>query len=128
MSADDHPLFMISTIAAMFDIHPQTLRLYERRGFITPTRTQGNTRLYAWKDVQQIRLIIHLTRDCGINLAGVDIILSVQQKLDALHQDIDQLQHDVIELLRRDYATPPPPRALVKSASRTLVKVQAKNR
>lgn len=126
MLSDDHPLFMISSIATMLDIHPQTLRLYERHGFLTPARSQGNTRLYSWQDVQQIRLILHLTRDQGVNLAGVDIILSMQRKLDELHQDIDQLRQTMIDRLRPVYAVTPKPRALIKTGSRTLVKVSPK--
>lgn len=128
MLSDDHPLFMISSIATMLDVHPQTLRLYERHGFITPARSRGNTRLYSWQDVQQIRLILHLTRDQGVNLAGVDIILSMQRKLDALHQDIDQLRRAFIDQLRPVYAVASTSRALITTGSRTLVKVPPKKR
>ena len=128
MLSDDHPLFMISSIATMLDIHPQTLRLYERHGFLSPARTQGNTRLYSWQDVQQIRLVLHLTRDQGVNLAGVEIILSMQRKLETLHQAVEALRRDLIDQLRPVYATTPTPRALVKTGSRTLVKVPRKTR
>ncbi|MDH3599429.1 MAG: MerR family transcriptional regulator [Candidatus Tectomicrobia bacterium] len=128
MLSDDHPLFLISTIATMLDIHPQTLRLYERHGFLSPVRTQGNTRLYSWQDVQQIRLVLHLTRDQGVNLAGVEIILGMQRKLETLRQDIEALRCDIIDRLRPVYATTSTPRALVKTGSRTLVKVPPKTR
>jgi MerR family transcriptional regulator/heat shock protein HspR len=126
MLSDDHPQFMISSIAAMLDMHPQTLRLYERHGLISPARTQGNMRLYSWQDVQQIRLVLHLTREQGVNLAGVDIILSMQRKLETLRQDIDALRRDIIDRLRPVYVTTPTPRALVKTGSRTLVKMPPK--
>jgi len=79
MLSDDHPSFTISTIAGLLDIHPQTLRLYERRGFVTPARSKGNNRLYSWRDVQAIRLIVYFTRERGVNLAAVDIILGMQR-------------------------------------------------
>jgi MerR family transcriptional regulator/heat shock protein HspR len=128
MLSDDHPLFMISSIATMLDIHPQTLRLYERHGLISPARTQGNTRLYSWQDVQQIRLVLHLTREQGVNLAGVAIILRMQRTLETLRQEIDALRRDIIDRLRPVYAITPTPRALVKAAARTLVKVPPKTR
>jgi MerR family transcriptional regulator/heat shock protein HspR len=128
MRADDHPLFMISSIATMLDIHPQTLCLYERHDLIAPARTQGNTRLYSWQDVQQIRLVLHLAREQGVNLAGVAIILRMQRKLETLCQEIDGLRRDIIDRLWPVYATAPTPRALVKAGARTLVKVSPKTR
>ncbi len=124
MLSDDDPLFTISSIAKMFAIHAQTLRLYERHGLITLARTQGNTRLYSWRNVRRIRLIIHLTRELGVNLAGVDIILSTQRKIDTLQQDIDILRQNIIEQLRNGRADPQPSRALMKVGARTLVKVR----
>lgn len=127
MRSDDQQLFMISSIAKMLTIHPQTLRLYERRGFITPTRTKGNTRLYSWQDVQQIRLILHLTRDLGVNLAGVDIIVSMQRKLEVLQQEIHTLQQGLAEQRRQALCDTSRQRALTKAVSRTLVRVQSHN-
>jgi MerR family transcriptional regulator, heat shock protein HspR len=122
--ADSHqPLLTISNLAKALAIHPQTLRLYERHGFITPVRTKGNTRLYSEQDIAQIRVILHLTRHLGVNLAGVEIVLHMQQKLAKIQQEIDELRQFLA------IATPPhsdessPPRALVKASSRKLVKV-----
>jgi DNA-binding transcriptional MerR regulator len=70
----------ISNMAKLLAVHPQTLRLYERHGLITPSRTRGNTRLYSQHDVEQIRTILHLTRHLGVNLAGVEIVLHMQRK------------------------------------------------
>jgi MerR family transcriptional regulator/heat shock protein HspR len=82
---------MISVVAQMLSIHPQTLRLYEREGFIKPSRTMGNTRLYSQEDVEQIRTILRLTRDMGVNLAGVEIILNMKEKFEALQAEHNAL-------------------------------------
>ena len=83
--------------------------------------------MYSWQDVRQIRLILYLTRDLGVNLAGVDIILGTQRKIDALQQDIEMLRQGIIEALHHRCTAPLQPQALVKRGSRTLVKVQPKN-
>jgi MerR family transcriptional regulator/heat shock protein HspR len=123
MDSDHHPLFTISSIATMLDIHPQTLRLYDRQGFVTPARTKGNTRMYSWQDVAQLRLILHLTRDLGVNLAGVEVILRMQQQLTTLHQEIDRLRHKLAAHRLEPANTPARQRALIKASSRMLVKV-----
>ena len=73
--------YMISVVAKSYGIHPQTLRLYEREGLLRPSRTEGNTRLYSDEDLQQLEVILNLTRDLGVNLAGVEIILNMRRKL-----------------------------------------------
>ncbi|MBN2383425.1 helix-turn-helix transcriptional regulator [bacterium] len=78
---DDVPLFMISVVAKMLDIHPQTLRLYEREGLLKPTRTKGNTRLYSETDIENIKQIMTLTRELGVNLAGVEIIMNLKHHI-----------------------------------------------
>jgi MerR family transcriptional regulator/heat shock protein HspR len=123
MLSDDHPSFTISTIAGLLDIHPQTLRLYERRGFVTPARSKGNNRLYSWRDVQTIRLIVYLTRERGVNLAAVDIILGVQRKIDALQKDIEHLRQRIVDDVRRTTVVPQTTRAVVKTSARALMKV-----
>ena len=75
-------LFMISAVAQRYNIHPQTLRLYEREGLLKPSRTEGNTRLYSQADLDRLETILTLTRDLGVNLAGVEIILNMRQKMD----------------------------------------------
>jgi MerR family transcriptional regulator/heat shock protein HspR len=123
MADNQHPLFTISNIAKMLEIHPQTLRLYEREGFIKPLRTKGNTRLYSPQNVEQIRLILHLTRDCGVNLAGVEIILSMQGKLHDMQQDIEALQQWLVKRMQQHWEDRARQRALIKTSSRKLVKV-----
>ena len=121
MAHDQQPLFTINDLARRLAIHPQTLRLYERQGFVKPSRTKGNTRLYASQDVEQLRLILHLTRDLGVNLAGVEIILSMQGKLRQMQQDIEDLRQVLVERVRQEDSARQ--RALTKTSSRKLVRV-----
>jgi len=87
----DKPLFMISVVAEMLDIHPQTLRLYEREGLIVPKRTEGNTRLYSQEDIDKLRRVLRLTRELGVNLAGVEVILSMREKIEQMQEMMEQL-------------------------------------
>ena len=80
--------YTISVVAERFNVHPQTLRLYEREGLLKPTRTQGNTRLYTDEDMDQLDVILSLTRDLGVNLAGVEIILNMRSKMDAMQRQM----------------------------------------
>lgn len=82
------PVFLISAVAEILDIHPQTLRQYEREGLIKPSRTNGKIRLYSQKDINHIKYVLTLTRDLGVNLAGVDIILQLNQKIEELENDL----------------------------------------
>ena len=82
---------MISVVSERFDIHPQTLRLYEREGLINPARSAGNTRLYDEGTLERIEQILTLTRDLGVNLAGVEVILELQEQLDRMQEEVDRL-------------------------------------
>jgi MerR family transcriptional regulator/heat shock protein HspR len=82
---------MISWVAERYEIHPQTLRLYEREGLLQPTRSAGNTRLYDDQTCGKLELILTLTRDLGINLAGVDVILNMKSRIDALEEEVRHL-------------------------------------
>ncbi len=82
--------FMISAVAQRYDIHPQTLRLYEREGLLKPSRTDGNTRLYSVEDLEQLETILTLTRDLGVNLAGVEIILNMRRKMDQMQREVNE--------------------------------------
>jgi MerR family transcriptional regulator/heat shock protein HspR len=82
--------YTISAVAEMYDIHPQTLRLYEREGLLTPSRSDGNTRLYTDKDLERLEVILSLTRDLGVNLAGVEIILNMREKMDTMQREFEQ--------------------------------------
>src|ERR1700690_1927401 len=79
--------YMISAVAQKYNIHPQTLPLYEREGLLKPSRTDGNTRLYSEEDLEQLETILALTRDLGVNLAGVEIILNMRRKMDRMQRE-----------------------------------------
>src|SRR5712664_3457791 len=81
--------YMISSVAEQYQIHPQTLRLYEREGLLAPSRSDGNTRLYTDDDLERLEVILKLTRDLGVNLAGVEIILNMRQKMAAMQDQIE---------------------------------------
>jgi MerR family transcriptional regulator/heat shock protein HspR len=81
--------FMISAVAEQYQIHPQTLRLYEREGLLKPSRSEGNTRLYTEDDVERLEVILKLTRDLGVNLAGVEIILNMREKMSEMQRQIE---------------------------------------
>ena len=82
--------YMISAVAEQYQIHPQTLRLYEREGLLAPSRSDGNTRLYTDGDLERLEVILKLTRDLGVNLAGVEIILNMREKMEAMQNQIQE--------------------------------------
>jgi MerR family transcriptional regulator, heat shock protein HspR len=82
--------YMISAVAEQYQIHPQTLRLYEREGLLAPSRSEGNTRLYTADDLERLEVILKLTRDLGVNLAGVEIILNMREKMAAMQDQIEE--------------------------------------
>jgi MerR family transcriptional regulator/heat shock protein HspR len=82
--------YTISAVATQFDIHPQTLRLYEREGLLKPSRSEGNTRVYTDADLERLEIILSLTRDLGVNLAGVEIILNMREKMDAMQREFER--------------------------------------
>src|SRR4026207_2305535 len=82
--------YTISAVAELFDIHPQTLRLYEREGLLKPSRSEGNTRLYEDADLERLEVILSLTRDLGVNLAGVEIILNMREKMDQMQREFNR--------------------------------------
>ena len=88
MYSYDEPVYLISVVAKILEIHPQTLRQYEKEGLIQPGRTDGKMRLYSQRDIDKIKTILKLTRDMGVNLAGVDIILRLKEKLDKMTGDL----------------------------------------
>ena len=102
MAAREHRLFMISVVSEMLGIHPQTLRLYEREGFIKPKRSVGNTRLYSEEDVEKLEMILRLTRDLGVNLAGVEVILSMRNKMEQMQKDMEETIRQMHEDLARE--------------------------
>ena len=82
--------YTISAVAELYDIHPQTLRLYEREGLLKPSRSVGNTRLYEDSDLERLEVILSLTRDLGVNLAGVEIILNMREKMDSMQREFER--------------------------------------
>ncbi|EHG5192535.1 helix-turn-helix transcriptional regulator, partial [Campylobacter coli] len=88
----NEPVYLISVVAKVLSIHPQTLRQYEREGLIEPSRTDGKIRLYSQRDIDRIKLILRLTRDMGVNLAGVDVILKLKNQLHEFENLIDELR------------------------------------
>jgi len=95
MHSYDEPVYLISVVATILDIHPQTLRQYEREGLVTPSRTQGRMRLYSQRDIDRMKLILRLTRQMGVNLAGVDVILQLKGTIDEMQKEIDQLRDEL---------------------------------
>src|ERR1017187_6178829 len=93
--------YMISAVAEMYEIHPQTLRLYERGGLLKPSRTEGNTRLYSDEDLERLETILALTRDLGVNLAGVEIILNMRQKMGRMQHEVNEFMAYVKKELAR---------------------------
>ena len=82
--------YTISAVAEMYELHPQTLRLYEREGLLKPSRSEGNTRLYTDADLERLEVILSLTRDLGVNLAGVEIILNMREKMDEMQREFER--------------------------------------
>ena len=124
MAEDDQTVFSISRIAQMLHVHPQTLRFYERAGFVKPVRTRGETRLYSHQDIAQLRLILHLTRDLGVNLAGVEIILRMQHQLAHVRGEIEHLRQLLATRVQQNGTGRVQTQALIKATPRKLVKVK----
>lgn len=91
--------YTISVVAEMYGIHPQTLRMYERQGLLKPSRSEGNTRLYTDSDLDRLDVITNLTRELGVNLAGVEVVLNMRDKMEAMQREVDQL----LEFVRQNY-------------------------
>jgi MerR family transcriptional regulator/heat shock protein HspR len=104
MDAGDkkQPVFMISVVSRMLNVHPQTLRLYEREGLITPYRTK-RTRLYSQEDVEKLAMILRLTRELGVNRSGVEIILRLRHRIEAFQKEMEEMMHFLEEDIRKDF-------------------------
>jgi MerR family transcriptional regulator, heat shock protein HspR len=121
--------YMISVVAKSYGIHPQTLRLYEREGLLKPSRTEGNTRLYSEEDLRELEVILNLTRDLGVNLAGVEIVLNMRRKMEQMQAEIGEFMTHVREELQRssqDGWQERLERALVKVPPTPIVKAPEK--
>ncbi len=102
MNEKKRPLFMIGVVCEMFHIHPQTLRLYEREGLLHPQRV-GGARLYSQEDVERIRMILNLTKELGVNRAGVDIILRMRRRFEALQIEMEQMMDHLENDIRKEF-------------------------
>jgi MerR family transcriptional regulator/heat shock protein HspR len=98
----DRPLYMIGVVARMLHVHPQTLRMYEREGFVSPRR-MGGQRLYSEYDVEKLNLILELTRDLGVNRAGVDIILRMRHRLSSLQSEVEEMLQAMEDDMRLEF-------------------------
>jgi MerR family transcriptional regulator/heat shock protein HspR len=116
------PLYMISVVAELLGIHPQTPRLYEREGYVHPRRTRGGTRLYSEADVEAVRRILHLTRDLGVNLAGVEVVLEMRRKLERMQQELAEALEFMRRELKREVVAQRSRTALVRLGPRATVR------
>src|SRR5580700_877554 len=118
MAKRNKAAYMISAVAEQYQIHPQTLRLYEREGLLKPSRSEGNTRLYTDSDLERLKVILKLTRDLGVNLAGVEIILNMRERMAEMQHQIEQFVSSLnTELSQRPRVSPDP------SSSNSLIPV-----
>ncbi len=114
---------MISAVAELYKLHPQTLRLYERVGLLKPSRSQGNTRLYTDQDLERLDVILTLARDMGVNLAGIEIILNMREKMVEMERQMGEFAHVVQQELSRVVALreeKTPPHAIVRAVPRVV--------
>ncbi|TWO19738.1 helix-turn-helix transcriptional regulator [Campylobacter hyointestinalis] len=102
MKSYEEPVYLISVVAKVLSIHPQTLRQYEREGLVEPSRTGGKMRLYSEKDLDRIKMILRLTRDLGVNLAGVDVILRLKEQIEEYESTIDELKLNMEQMSKND--------------------------
>ncbi|AHJ13218.1 MULTISPECIES: heat shock protein transcriptional repressor HspR [Sulfurospirillum] len=104
----EEPVYLISVVAKVLTIHPQTLRQYEREGLVRPSRTDGKMRLYSQQDIDKIKMIQRLTRDLGVNLAGVDIIMQLKDKIDDFEVLVESLRMELSGLTKKSTQTKNP--------------------
>ena len=118
---------MISAVAELYKLHPQTLRLYERVGLLKPSRSQGNTRLYTDSDLERLEVILNLTRELGVNLAGIEIILNMRDKMGEMQAQMEAFIQFVRGEMARGFAGPDERKvrnAIVRLAPRPAIKVE----
>src|SRR5947207_1342236 len=109
--------YMISAVAETYEIHPQTLRLYEREGLLKPSRSEGNTRLYTQEDLERLEVILNLTRDLGVNLAGVEVVMNMRNRMEEMRREMQEF----IEYVEREIANRSP--EMERKIQHALVKV-----
>ncbi len=119
--------YMISAVAELYQLHPQTLRLYERVGLLKPSRSQGNTRLYTDSDLERLEVILNLTRELGVNLAGIEIILNMRDKMGEMQSQMEAFIKYVRSEVARDFiagADRHTRNAIVRTSPRHVVRVE----
>ncbi len=119
--------YMISAVAELYQLHPQTLRLYERVGLLKPSRSQGNTRLYTDSDLERLEVILNLTRELGVNLAGIEIILNMRDKMGEMQSQMEEFIRFVRNEVARDFiagADRSTRNAIVRAAPRHAFRVE----
>jgi MerR family transcriptional regulator, heat shock protein HspR len=121
--------YMISSVAEMYGIHPQTLRLYEREGLLKPSRTEGNTRLYTDEDLERLEFILSLARDLGVNIAGMAIILQMRERMEEMQRQIQEfVQYIQQEVLTRASAAADPSKGAIVPVRRQIVPSESSQR
>jgi len=119
--------YMISAVAELYHLHPQTLRLYERVGLLKPSRSQGNTRLYTDTDLERLEVILNLTRELGVNLAGIEIILNMRDKMGEMQSQMEEFIKFVRSEVARNFNRPDDRRsrhAIVRAAPRQAIRIE----
>jgi MerR family transcriptional regulator, heat shock protein HspR len=116
--------YMISAVAELYKLHPQTLRLYERVGLLKPSRSQGNTRLYTDEDLERLEVILNLTRELGVNLAGIEIILNMRDKMGEMQAEMEAFIQFVRSEMTRNFTSPKVRNAIVRAAPRHAIRVE----
>jgi MerR family transcriptional regulator/heat shock protein HspR len=121
---ETRPTYHISRVSQMFNLHPQTLRLYEREGLLKPSRSLGNTRLYTDEDLRQLETILNLIRELGVNLAGVEVILNMRQRMQRMEAEVNELleyiQREILGAAEKDLESRR--RSLVRLSQMKIVK------
>jgi len=119
MHGYNEPVYLISIVSSMLNIHPQTLRQYERDGLIKPSRTQGRMRLYSQCDIDKMKMILRLTRDLGVNIAGIDIILRLKEQMEQMELEIEDLKNELSSINR--LGSVPKSKAVVKKSRYDII-------
>lgn len=125
MNGFEDPIYQISVVAELLGIHPQTLRHYEREGLVVPGRTSGKIRVYSEKDIDDLRLILRLTRELGVNLAGVDVVMQLKNQVRELQKEVEVLRKEMNEL-EAESIVPKNRQVVVKKSSYKIVLFEAK--
>lgn len=119
--------YHISAVSQMYEIHPQTLRLYEKEGLLKPSRSDGNTRLYSEEDLKQLEFILSLTRDLGVNLAGVEVVMNMKQKLEQIESEVNEflnyIRHEFFEGREDEFEEQK--NALIRMTPAKIIKIES---